>query len=328
MKSYRTLNIILISTCLLIDFCIYIIQQHPELFRSNNKPLYNVAINKLKPIDSAISTTLPYSKYSKLKRHQHAVRVLKNGDYNRVISNLIDIVGVGRGDILCDTCIIQDPNELPETNYYYISLRGWKLKSTTSVEPELDSVIFHVENGQSYIRKNVIETINSDGIKTYRVETKDIPVKFKYSHHSHLLKIPVSEQTAYTLKPIITTFNILLFIFALVNIILFIQIISRLIKLTKRVGNITSDNDLAFSNYNILRLRVLAYSFTFIPIFFLLLNLVMRLVFNSYFTGDVLLNRERLYPWWITLHVGILFLLILNVFMQGKALKDEQDLTV
>lgn len=367
MKSYRTLNIILISTCLLMDLCIYVVYRnsdtrHGGLFTSNSG-LYNAAINNLNPIDSAISTNLSYNQYNDLKHKQHYNRVLKNGDFSRPIRNLIGVVGVGVGETECDTCTIKGPNDFrPETKYHYISLRGWKLKSTTSTEPELDSVIFHVENGQSYIRKNVVSTKIIDGDKLYNVEAKDIPIKFKYSHKSQMLKIPVSKQTTETLKPIFTTFNIALVLHAFFNVLIFIQlimsllggssfamniwlksllalawfpffiiwIILRLIKLSRGDGNtpVWNADEFAFTTYNIIRLRILAYSITGVSLFFLLLNLLMRLIFNSYFTNDVVLNTAHLYPFWIAMHVGIIFFLILHVFMQGKALKDEQDLTV
>jgi hypothetical protein len=109
-----------------------------------------------------------------------------------------------------------------------------------------------------------------------------------------------------------------------------IWIILRLIKLLRGDSNtpIWNADEFAFTTYNIIRLRILAYSITGVALFFILLNLLMCLIFNSYFIDDVVLNTAHLYPFWIAMHIGVIFFLILHVFMQGKALKDEQDLTV
>lgn len=54
----------------------------------------------------------------------------------------------------------------------------------------------------------------------------------------------------------------------------------------------------------------------------------MRFIFNSYFTEDVVINAKVLQPWSLAIDVGFILLLILHIFKQGRALKDEQDLTV
>ncbi|RZA03641.1 MAG: DUF2975 domain-containing protein [Sphingobacteriaceae bacterium] len=365
MKSYRTLNIILISTCLLMDFGVYFVYRYndrPGSLFSKNTGLYDVAINKLKPIDTPISIDLPHSQFMELKYEQRRLRNLKNGDYNRTIRNFIGVIGVGRAQILCDTCHNGTSDFPLEKRYYYISLPGWKLRSTTSPVPALDSVIFHVKKFQTYIRKNVISTKIIDGDKLYKVEVKDIPVKFKYSHKSQMLKIPVSQKTTTILTYIFTPLNISLVLYTLFNVLMVIQlimsllggssfgisvwwksvlafiwfpffiiwIILRLIKLSLGNSNtpIWNADEFAFTTYNIIRLRILAYSITGISVFFLLFNMAMPFVFNGYFTSDVILNTAHLYPFWIAMHVGVAFFLILHVFMQGKALKDEQDLTV
>jgi hypothetical protein len=327
----------------------------------NNLGEYDAQVNKLKPIDTPLSVDLPHSQYLELKSEQRRLRTLKNGDYNRTMRNFIGVIGVGRAQILCDTCHNGTSNFPLEKRYYYIALPGWKLRSTTSPVPLLDSVVFHVEKFQSYIRKNVIKTDNNDGVETYRVEVKDIPVKFKYSHKSQMLKIPVSKQIIKFI-PIITTLNIALVLYALFNVLILIQliisllggsafginiwlksilafiffpffiiwIILRLINLLRSGSNtpVWNADEFAFTTYNIIRLRILAYSITGVSIFFLLLNLFMRFIFSSYFTDDVVLNTAHLYPFWIAMHLGVIFFLVLHVFMQGKALKDEQDLTV
>ncbi len=371
MKSYRTLNIILICICVVMDFGAYLVTRHNSTINSHNLTyklpynslgIYDAQINKLKPIDTPLSVNIPHDQYLELKSEQKRLRSLKNGDYNRTIRNLIGVVGVGRAQILCDTCHNGTSTFPLEKKYYYIALPGWKLRSTTSPVPALDSVIFHVKKFQAYIRKNVIKTKKIDGSDIYSVEVKDIPVKFKYSHKSQMLKIPVSQKTTTILKYIFTSLNILLVLFALFNVLIVIQliinllggstfsmniwlksllafiflplfviwIILRLIKLSLGNSNtpIWNADEFVFTTYNIVRLRILAYSITGVSLFFLLLNLAMPFIFNGYFTEDTILNTAHLYPFWITMHVGVVCFLVLHVCMQGKALKDEQDLTV
>lgn len=364
MKSYRTLNIILISICLLIDFYVYMSyrynKSHTILPYSS---LADTQINMLAPIDTTtISPDLPYSKFKELKMQQQIARSYTNGENSTLSANFFDIVAVGTSEILCKTCTIKGPIEyIPNTSvYYHIALRGWKLKSTRSPVPKSDSVIFYVQKGQAYIRKNVVETDTTNGIKTRQLVVKDVPVKFKYSHKLQMLKIPVSKQTKNTVTYIIKYSMIALALYSFFISLIFVQLIInllggssfamntwwkawfalavlplfiiwmmlRLIKILWGNKPTWNADDYAFTDYNIFRLRVLAYSFTCIPLLFVLLTPIMRLIFSSYFTEDVVLNTTFLYPWWITMHVGILLILILQAFMQGKALKDEQDLTV
>ncbi len=222
-------------------------------------------------------------------------------------------------DYECDTCTINyDENFIPGKKVYNISLQGWKLKSTSQLFPGLDSVIFHVENGQSFIRKGILSPpiANKDGSTGYQVHIKDIPVKFRYSHKSRWLRIPVSETTASILTPIFITLQVIFFIAWLYLISLFVRFV---IDLTK---------GLTFTEKNIKRLKIIAYCLVGYPALIIVLNLLIRLIFNSYFTSDVVFNTDKLYRWWLIIHGGFIFLLLLNAFIKGKALQDEQELTV
>lgn len=361
MKSYRTLNIILISAWLLLHIGNIIINVSNW---KNKTRIYNSPLNQLKPIDPPISPDLPYNKYKEVEVQQRIVRSLKNGNDGNRTSSLLGLIGTGSGDLLCKTCTIKGPIEfIPKLpRYYYIALRGWKLKSTTSQQPTRDSVIYYVEKGQSYLRKIVVSSETYDGEKTTTAEVKDVPVKFRYSHKSQMLKIPVSKQTADTLKYVFIIVTIVIVLFGLFNALLLIQLLINLVGgssfalniwwkslfffisfplfilyiVIKILRLVWSDNnnikwsadEFVFTDYNIFRLRILAYSLTGIPIFFLSLNLLMHLIFNSYFTEDVVINAKVLQPWSVTMDVGFILLLILHIFKQGRALKDEQDLTV
>lgn len=364
-STTRIINIILISACLLIDIG-YFISETPvrHFFRTTNQPIESTSINDLKPIDPPISPDLPHKKFEELMQKQKTARSLKNGDYSEREWNFLYTVGTGVYQ-MCNTCAFKDISPNRES---YISLLGWKLKSTLSPYPGPDSVIFHVENGQSFIRKRIIVApfATKDGRTNYREYEKDIPVKFRYSHKSQLLKIPVSENLKNTVtvtmqvatglsiliclyaalmfaKLIISLrdgsdFNnqnsfwsglLIVFMFPLFLVVSLINLLRREISNNYSVsGGSRNTERLVFTDENIFRLQVLAYTLTGFPILLFLLTLLTRLIFSSYFTEDVVLNTARLYPLWITMHVGIIFLLLLNTFKQGKALKDEQDLTV
>lgn len=361
MKSYRTLNIILISICLLIDIGYFIYEYPLKYYTSKKFP--NVSSweveNNLKPIDPVISTELPYNQYQKLRKEQQIARLIKNGDLGNPGWSFFNIIGTGVYEI-CDTC---------KMGQSYISLLGWKLKSTTDDRPMLDSVIFYVQNGQAYLRKSIMSSKTINKSTTYKEEIKDVPIKFRYSHKSQMLKIPVSESLTNAVTIITQIVTALLILISFYAALMFTKLIINLrdgseftyrnaiwygflgllmafmfplflvfalFSLLRRTilnndstnNNLQKTERLVFTKQNIFRLQILAYTLTGIPIFLFLLNLLLRLIFAGYFTEDVALNTERLRQWWITMHVGIIFLLILNAFVQGKALKDEQDLTV
>lgn len=361
-STTRIINIFLISACLLIDIGYFIYKSSVGYFLisiTKNHPTVSTWINELNPIDPPISPDLPHNKFEELKQKQRQTRLIKNGEYSIGSWSFFNIVGTG-GDKICDSC---DFTENPPTKkYFYMSLLGWKLRSTTAEAQSPDSVVFHVENGQPYIRKVFI----GRKANNYQEERKDIPVKFMYSHKSQLLKIPVSKSSKDSLTIIMqiatalfiliglyaalmfakliislrdgSDFNnqntfwfglLIVFMFPLFLVFSLFNLLRREISNDYSVSSISRNTKrLVFTDQNIFRLQVLAYTLTGFPIFLFLLTLLMRLIFSSYFTEDVVLNTARLYPWWITMHVGIIFFLLLNTFKQGKALKDEQDLTV
>lgn len=228
MKSYRTLNIILISAWLLLHIGNIII--NVSNWKSRTR-MYNFPTNQLKPIDPPISTDLPYKKYKEIEVQQRIMRSIKNGNDGDRISDLFGLIGTGSGDLLCKTCTIKGPIEfIPKLpHYYYLSLHGWKLKSTKSLEPTRDSVIYYVKNAQPYLRKIVVSSETYDSKKTYTAEIKDVPVKFRYSHKAQMLKIPISKQTAYTLKCVFIVLTTGIVLFGLFNALLLIQLLINLV---------------------------------------------------------------------------------------------------
>jgi len=181
-----------------------------------------------------------------------------------------------------------------------------------------DSVMFYVKNGQSYIRKTVYDHIvkNKKGAITGDVHHADVPVKFRYNRLKSCLMIPVTEHTKSIWNYIIGTLGIAMALYFLYLVSAFLKFILDLSK------------GLSFTAKNIQRLKLISFSLlAYIPIV-LLLNLVMRFIFRSYFTDDVIINPEIWEGWWKVIGVGIVFLLLFRAFKQGKELKDEQELTV
>jgi len=314
------INVILIGAFISI-VALYIFSIRYTTYRSDHSGDVNYGwYDNLKPIDTPVLLdNMPHYKYIALKQKIQNVRKLKNGDFLSGPSVRIALI-IGTGmDYICDTCTIKSDIQFSfAKKEYYISLPGWKLNSTSESFPGIDSVIFHVEHGQSYIRKGITgpKINNKDGSTGYQVHIKDIPVKFRYSHQSRMLKIPVSESTESILMYLFITISCIFVIYMLYLILTFIKFIISLSK------------GLAFTDINISRLRLIAYSLMGWPILVLLLNLVVRIIFNSYFTDDVVLNTDPARQWWITMFIGFVFLILSNAFKQGKALKDEQELTV
>lgn len=358
-STTRIINIFLISTCLLIDIG-YLVYYYQSKYVTKIYPNGSTWTNNLKPIDEPISSDLPHKKFEELQKQQRLERLFKNGEISAGYWSFFNTIGTG-GYRMCDSCDYLKGIK-PSKPFYFISLLGWKLKSTAAPEPFLDSVVFHVEHRQPYIRKAFTEREGN----SYSQEIKDIPVKFMYSHPFQTLKIPVSEGLKKTLTAIIQIASVMFLLIGFYAALTFVKLIISLrdgadfnnrnsflqglaivlsfplflvLELFQLLRREIFNNDpltdvsenterLVFTDQNILRLQVLAYTLTGFPIFLFSLTLLMRLIFSSYFIEDVVLNTARLYPWWITMHVGIIFLLLLNTFKQGKALKDEQDLTV
>ena len=84
-----------------------------------------------------------------------------------------------------------------------------------------------------------------------------------------------------------------------------------------------------FSERNIKRLRLIALNLLFIPLGVFLINLLLvPLIFHSYFTSDIRLDAES----WKSLGkpaiLCLIFAALYRAFKKGKALKEENDLTV
>lgn len=318
---------------LILSYVVYIavliINRQPNPFVAFGLPETAIYQNTLKPIDENIPDTIPFNEYQKRKDSINTIRDAKNGDgyFEGSAANFPGWASTWCS-LSCDTCSLRWINKtLGEgiTNkQYYIILNGWTLKLKNRVFTQRDtafshfwegpdSVEFYVKGKQAYVRKvikmNPDSKINSD---YYLI---DIPVKFRFHNSDKKLMIPVSKTVKQTLDIIFVAFDIFLAVYIITLFIRFFEFVWDLSK-----GK-------AFTDKNVNRLKTISLSLMLYPILLFLLNLLTRLIFNGYFTADVVLSDVYIVLW-KTILVGFVFYVLYRAFKAGKALQDEHDLTV
>ncbi|WPU92333.1 DUF2975 domain-containing protein [Mucilaginibacter sabulilitoris] len=290
------------------------------IYHTDNVPGDTYTWSKQLPeIDPEVPASLPYFKYLELKQKVKLTRQLRNGEFLDLGGAQMGGVMRMGGGMLCDTCSINhDKLDIPGVKQYYIKLPGWKLKKSTFVQFDLDSVKFYVEHKQSYVRKAVIDKVllNKNGTKNYLVHEADVPVKFRYDSRENCIMIPISKTARDIINPVMLIIVIIIALYFLYLIAAFLNFI------------IDVSKGLSFTKKNINRLRLIALSLLGFPVLAFLLNMLMPVIFHSYFTEDAVFNIQSLNNDWISMGIGIVFLLLFRAFKQGKILKDEQDLTV
>lgn len=271
--------------------------------------------NNVKPIDGGVGDSIERlgSAYRNLKDSLKTIRWLRNGD-PFALGSYLGCFGTVSTQY-CDTCSVEwfRKNGLKDDDHqvYYISLLGWKIKNTKhDILYSSDSVIFHVEHGQSYIRKEV--TFPKEKV----IRLMDVPVKFRYHRSVDCLLIPVSKATEKTVSVSILLLGIVLILWGCFLIACFLEFIVDLSK-----GQ-------SFTIRNVRRLKWIALTLLIYPVAMFVLNLLLRLIFASYFTPDVVLSETTWQGAWKSIGSGLIFLALYRAFKQGKKLKDEQDLTV
>jgi len=293
------------------------------VFSSYNYPPKSsiYVLNNLKPIDTTLSDSLSYRQYNKLNDSIKQVRNFKNGDFTSGNGFYIGFIGT-TASISCDTCtfkwhIWHGFND-KANEHYYIKLMFWKIKNTESIFWYADSVQFHVEHEQSFLRKVIMGSpkIKDKYGNFYHGRLVDVPVKFRYNSRDQSLLIPVSKSTKNIFDYVFGTVGIITagYYFYLIGIFL-----SFIVDLSK--GN-------AFTDKNIFRLKLITISLILLPVIVFLLNLLIKVLLHNYFTADVVMNYDMWKNVWKIIGLGLIFLLLYRAFRQGKILKDEQDLTV
>jgi hypothetical protein len=288
-------------------------------------PSYVYTDTRLKPFDPPIPDSLEQSKtlYNKIKDSLTLIRDFKNADFPGA-SSTSGLLYLGTsGTVYCDTCSIQlffNGKHNESQIRYGIKLLGWEVKEAKSGEFfSTDSVVFHIEHNQAYLRKCAIVSPaikNKDGSLFHKIGMVDEPVKFRYDRRDQCLIIPVNKTVKNTMDVIFLGVGIGLASFFLALTGTFIVFI------------IDLSNGLAFTDKNILTLQRIAITLLVYPVATFLFNLLIRLIFNSYFTSDVVLKNDVWDGSWKIIALGIVFLMLWKAFKQGKRLKDEQDLTV
>jgi hypothetical protein len=278
-------------------------------------------IDQLKPIDQVFSTSLPYDRYVKLRDSVREARKEKNGSAAPTNSSFFfPIIGTTGSYLLCDTCtsIFYGPNHdiRREHVQYYIMLPAWKLKDATGDFFLDDSVKFHREHNLSYLRKRLTERTVSGGIYTNHRYEVDVPVKYSYDQFNHCILIPVNKTTKTVASVMVIALGLSLLFYGAYLLICFLTFIVDL------------SRGKAFTTSNIRSLRLIAMSLLIFPLIVIALAFSTKFIFYQYFTPDVVLNNSTWIDQWKTVVTGIIFLLLYSAFKQGKALKDEQDLTV
>jgi hypothetical protein len=321
MKFKYSTNRLVNATIIIV--VIFLVIQFYFLFTHTSMPMVNydsdtyTVNNLLKPIDPMISTDLPYNKYLELERNVQRRRALKNGEWlGGSGSNFGWFMATTDGQF-CDTCSIKNYTGIEGIKQSYLKLPGWQIRPSKREHYGLVHTEFYVEHGQSYVRKFVTTKVKKTNKgHHYTVNQIDEPVKFRYNSNDNCIMIPVSASVKDTCTAILMVCGILLFIYILYLIAAFLKFI------------IDVSKGLSFTTSNVNRLKLIAFSLLGFPVAMFLLTLLSRLLFHSYFTDDVMLNSDVWSKSWPGLCAGFVFLLLFKAFRQGKALKEENELTV
>ncbi|MCD0488365.1 DUF2975 domain-containing protein [Pedobacter sp. MC2016-14] len=266
----------------------------------------------LSPIDPVIPDTIPHRQYVKLKDSIKHARQFKNGvSASSTRSELIGFQSIQR----CDGCNPWDNKERKRKKDYLLSLSGWKLD--TARGEFYTPVTYFVKNDQPYIRKTFCKPRKLSKTSFICYE-KDIAVPFRVDSENKDIMIPISENFYEIAMPSFMGLSILFFIYFIYFVIgAFVQFLAEIAKGTP------------FSERNVKRLRFILLNLFFIPLGIFLINLlIIPLIFQSYFTPEVMLDNES----WKSLGkpaiLCLIFAALYIAFKKGKQLKEESDLTV
>jgi hypothetical protein len=287
----------------------------------------------IKPIDAIkVSDTIRYYnfKYNQLKDSVKKLRYLKNGSGINNSSYQFAYLGT-QTSLACDTCSLDWlGNALLSGGFicdtcagklyanhvqHYIKLYAWTIQKNFSYPLFDDESIFYVNNSQGYLRKAFDDT-SKHGRAHHQIYIKDVPVKFRYDDQDKALLIPVTKSGAGIFKLLCRSMRIL-------YVICFLMVVYLFIRFAYDVSR-----GLSFTYKNVLRLRFITLCVIAYPVVVIAANLLIRLVFNNYFTADVILKDTVWTDAWDSLPTGILFLALYIAFSKALVLKQEQDLTI
>ncbi len=268
--------------------------------------------DELPPIDPIIADTIAHNKYIFKKDSISRIRKMRNGNSGGGVY----LLNIGLSEMYrCDTCVdLHSFYDSHAQKEYMFSLTNWKLDTGSFDRP----VRYFVKDGQSYLRKTIEKERTSKKKSNYTaVFEKDVPLPFRIDMQKKNIMIPISKATYQVLSVIFTGLLALLVIYFVLFI--FRGFVQFLVEISK--GD-------PFSDKNIKLLRFLMLNAFFVPFGAFVLNLIFALIFNKYFTGDFKLASDS----WDNLvrpcFLYLTFSALYNAFKKGKALKEENDLTV
>lgn len=320
----RTVNV-LVNVSILLFLLLMVVSFLPLLIRSEVTTTY-ISLNdstgssgavfsisrSLTPIDVLIPDTLPYRKYRHLTDSVRQARIMKNGTLSGGASQAIFIGG--KTLARCESCSIFD-NDRVKVQEDFIKFNWWLLDTVGKIEP----VKYYVKDGKPYLRKVIckLKGVHKNS-EDYDCKEVDVAVPFRYDTSSDKgLLIPAGKGTVRILNGVCLGVSLLLFLFILY------YVVGGFVKFLLEIARGTP-----FSDTNVLRLRIIAWSCLLLPISVFLLNLLMRLIFHQYFTADIKLSSEAWAFLWKGLVLSAIFGALYFAFRKGKELKEEQDLTV
>lgn len=291
-----------------------------EVSFANSK--YTYVDTKLKPLQAIPPDSLEHANqlYQKFNDSLNLAWQLKNA-YFPGTGMRVGPIGTTES-MQCDNCnnafwMFNDSkkqNRLPGLVLY-----GWGLKESNHHWNMLDSVIFFIQNNRFYIRKNAQlsqDKVKVDGKMLYPFGVVDQPVKFRYDKLDKSIVIPVSPGIKSAISILLTIFGLLYACYLLALLGSFIRFVIGISK------------GIVFTDLNVRRLHWIAFSLMALPILGLLFTFSLRLIFNSYFTDDVILKPDTWEHAWKPICAGLLFLALGTAFKRGKKLQEDQDLTI
>ncbi len=262
--------------------------------------------------------------------------IAKNSSHNQIDPRMFKYIGNGRRkDPSLQLVGFMTINETDDSNINldnansYIESGLWKLKSN-----DKSYAIYYLKNNDAYVHylktKNLplhfiryspdppepdsafFKSIWSKLLST----NQDKVVPFRYNIVSNQLRIPVNNDHLLAWR---------IFFFAALGILVALSLYAAWNLITFLTSLFSGDS---FSSKNIKRLTYIAYYLLLFPIIPILFGLLQPILFKSYFTDDLVFNYGFLFRRYKFYIACLIFLLLLKAFKKGKALQEEQDLTV
>lgn len=251
-----------------------------------------------------VPDTLTFKRYTRITDSIKMTELLRDGDLGIWSRWGIDgVIAASRGQG-CDSCFgghLFNYIDVPGMHeLYYFELPGWTLNNDIEYHDSYQLSMFYVKNDTGYVR----------GYK------KDLPVKFRYSHKTQHILIPVDHARWSKLNVL---FSVIFFIswawraFLVVIFFLFLVNISK--------GRI-------FIKSNLFTLSLIALTLLILPVLKIIATYLMPLIFKDYFTAQIVANTDVFEGLWKIMAGGIVTLFILKAFIIGKQLTEEQELTI